>query len=309
MDMQLKEGTLFDNRYRLQKLLGSGGFSDVWLVEDTKVGDNKRALKIYAPGKGLDADGVKLFSSEFELVYDFNHPHLLRPSHFDVYERSPYLIMPFCDRGSATRFIGAISEDEAWRFLHDVAAGLAYLHEQSPPVIHQDIKPDNVLIDHAGRYLITDFGISAKARSTLRRSVGEAKSGGTIAYMSPERFGKDNTPIKASDVWALGATLFELLEGDAPFGDHGGLIQKSGAEIPNMQGEWSEELKEIVNRCLHVEPWHRPMAEQLWNGLKNAPEAKSLRFQVQSLKIQVRSLMLKVQRLMFQVQKQDLQSH
>jgi len=261
--MQLEEGYLFDSRYRLIKLLGRGGFSEVWLVEDVKVGNQKRALKVYAPGTGLDDDGVQLFSSEYQLVYDLNHSHLLRASHFDVCQRSPYLIVPYCERGSASKLTGKITEDEAWQFLHDVASGLAYMHEQEPPIIHQDIKPDNVLINHNGRYLITDFGISAKARSTLRKSAGNVKSGGTIAYMSPERFGHDNTPIKASDVWALGATMFELLVGDAPFGDHGGLIQKSGAEIPNITGNYTENLNNVKYKMLALETWDRPTAAQL----------------------------------------------
>ncbi|MDR1592993.1 MAG: WG repeat-containing protein [Prevotellaceae bacterium] len=268
--MQLQDNTLFDkDRYRLIRLLGRGGFSEVWLAEDTKTG-LKVALKIYAPGTGLDEDGVRLFSQEFSLVFNFNHGNLLRPSYYDVCERMPYLIMPFCERGSAHKSVGRITENEAWNFLRDVAAGLAYLHAQEPPVIHQDIKPDNVLIDANGQYLITDFGISARARSTLRKSAPKHNtSGGTIAYMAPERFGKDNTPIMASDVWALGATVYELLTGDTPFGEHGGLIQKSGADIPNINsGNYSEELKETVMRCLALEAWDRPTAKQLveWSG-------------------------------------------
>ena len=261
--MQLQVDMLFDNRYILKKLLGRGGFSEVWLVEDTKIGNKKMALKVYAPGTGLDEDGVQLFSSEFELVFDLNHTNLLRPSHFDVCEHSPYLLMPFSEQGAATKFVGEMDEEEAWRFLHDVAAGLGYLHEQEPPIIHQDIKPDNILKDHQGHYQITDFGISTKVRSTLRKSVSSAKSGGTLAYMPPERFGKDNIPIKASDVWAMGATLFELLSGDLPFGEHGGLIQKTGAEIPNLPGRWSNELVEIITRCLQKETWDRPVAQQI----------------------------------------------
>ena len=261
--MRLREGSLFDNRYRLRKLLGGGGFSEVWLVEDTRVGNEKRALKVYAPGKGLDDDGVKLFSSEFQLVYDFNHTHLLRPSHFDVCDRSPYLVLPYCERGSAGKLVGDMSEEDAWRFLRDVATGLAYLHGLDPPIIHQDIKPDNVLIDQTGRYLIIDFGISAKTRGTLIKSVGNEKSGGTISYMPPERFGNKNAPIKASDVWALGATLFELLAGDAPFGEHGGLIQKSDAAIPDIGGGYSKDLNNIVKKMLAAETWNRPTAEQL----------------------------------------------
>ena len=261
--MQLKENTLFDNRYRLIKQLGSGGFSEVWLAEDIKVYNKKMALKVYAPGYGLDDDGVKLFSKEFELVFDINHKNLLRPTHFDVYERSPYLVLPFCEKGSASKLVGNISEQEAWRFLSDVAEGLAYMHQLKEPLIHQDIKPDNVLINQNGDYLITDFGISTKARTTLHKSIGDLKSGGTLAYMPPEKFSKDNIPIKASDIWALGATLFELLEGDVPFGEHGGLVQKSGAEIPKITNEYSQNLKNIVYKMLANEPWDRPMATQL----------------------------------------------
>ena len=268
--MQLRQDMLFDNRYLLKKLLGSGGFSEVWLVEDTKVSYKKMALKVYAPGMGLDDDGVQLFSSEFELVFDLNHTHLLRPAHFDVCERSPYLLMPYCEQGSTNKLVGKLTEEEAWRFLHDVASGLAFLHAQEPPVIHQDIKPDNVLKDHLGNYQITDFGVSAKVRSTLRKSmINKTISGGTMAYMPPERFGRENTPIKASDIWAMGATLFELLSGDLPFGEHGGMMQKSGAEIPILPGKRSKELQEIITRCLQNDPWNRPVAQQIVEWTNN----------------------------------------
>ena len=261
--MQLQPEKIFDNRYLLKKLLGSGGFSEVWLVEDIKVGNKKMALKVFAPDRGLDDDGVKLFSHEFELVFDLNHTHLLRPVYFDVYERSPYLLLPYCENGSATKLLGRLTEEESWRFLHDVAAGLAFLHAQNPPIIHQDIKPDNILKDNLGQFLITDFGISAQVRSTLRKSVGSATSGGTLAYMPPERFGKENAPVRASDIWAVGVTLFELIAGYLPFGEHGGLVQKSGAEIPNLPGKWEKNFQEIIKRCLRKDPWDRPLAQQI----------------------------------------------
>ena len=278
--MQLTENTFFGEheRYRLIRLLGQGGFSEVWLAEDTQAGLTV-ALKVYAPGKGLDEDGIKQFSGEFSLVFNLNHPNLLRPTHYDVYERMPYLIMPYCEQGSSIKMAGQIDEKTAWKFLHDVASGLAYLHTQKPPVIHQDIKPDNILMDKSGSFLITDFGISSKVRSTLRQIVddeeNESSGAGTMAYMAPERFSKDNLPIMAGDVWALGASLYELITGLPPFGAHGGLLLKGGADIPDASGQWSSQLKKLIQKCLQKDPWSRPKAKDIVKQAKRRfnPEA------------------------------------
>ena len=261
--MQLEENILFANRYRLERLLGRGGFSEVWLADDTLT-SLKVALKVYAPGGGMDEHGVQLFSTEFSLVFNLNHSNLLKPTYYDTFERMPYLVLPYCRQGSAANLIGRMSEKEAWLFLRDIASGLEYLHEQEPPVIHQDIKPDNILIDISGRYLLTDFGISIKARNTLRKSIMKTEgSVGTLAYMGPERFSKYPLPIKASDVFSLGATLYELLTGMVPFGEHGGLLLQHGAEIPVLEGEWSAELKAIVDLCLRKDTWERPSATEI----------------------------------------------
>jgi len=273
--MQFKEGNIINNHYRLKKIIGHGGFSEVWLADDI-IMDNEVALKVYAPGMGLDDDGLERLKNELKLVSDLYHGNILKPSYLDVYERSPYLVLPYCERGSAKKLISNISEEEVWHFLHDVASGLAYLHEQDSPIIHQDIKPDNILIDKRGRYLITDFGISTKSRSTLRKSMKKAESAMAPAYTPPERFESNNTPIKASDIWSLGATVYELLEGDAPFGDFGGLVQKGGEKIPKFSGGWSRELKMIVTLCLQKVTWDRPTAEQLVEWTKNRPTVAQL---------------------------------
>lgn len=159
--MRLTENQLFHNRYQLKKLLGRGGFSEVWLAQDTFTSIDI-ALKVYAPGSGMDDDGVKTFSEEIRRTWTLNHSALLKPQHFDVDNNMPYLIMPYCSEGSCLRRIGKMSESDIWSLLADVASGLHYLHSQD--VIHQDIKPDNILIDNSGRCLISDFGISTKAR-------------------------------------------------------------------------------------------------------------------------------------------------
>lgn len=261
--MQLEEHILFANRYLLERLLGRGGFSEVWLANDTLT-SLKVALKVYAPGGGMDEHGVQLFSSEFSLVFNLNHSNLLKPTYYDTFERMPYLVLPYCELGSAAGLIGQMREEDAWVFMRDIVSGLEYLHGQEPPVIHQDIKPDNILIDASGRYLLTDFGISIKARNTLRKSIMKTEgSVGTLAYMGPERFSKYPLPIKASDVFSLGATLYELLTGMVPFGEHGGLLLQHGAEIPVLEGEWSDELKGIIDLCLQKETWERPSATEI----------------------------------------------
>lgn len=264
--MKLSENTTFADRYQFQRLLGRGGFSEVWLAVD-KMTNLEIAVKVYAPGQGMDTDGMKDFCKELSQVYNLNHTNLLKPQHVDNWEGMPYLVMTYCPKGSCHRQIGTMTEDQIWKMLHDVASGLAYLHEQG--IIHQDIKPDNILIDPMGNYVITDFGISVQSRSTLRKSMNIASGSGTTAYMGPERFSSDPTPLKASDIWSLGATAYELLTGNAPFGEIGGGMQKGGADLPTIKQDISPELRMALSKMLALETWDRPSAEQLVKWSEN----------------------------------------
>ena len=112
--------------------------------------------------------------------------------------------------------------------------------------------------------------ISTRARSTLRKSVvGGSASGGTTAYMGPERFSRQPAPTKASDVWSFGAMVYEVLEGIVPFGEIGGGLQKGGAEIPYIAANVSDALKFTVYKMLSKETWDRPTAETLMNWAQN----------------------------------------
>mgnify|MGYP002622604202 CR=1 FL=1 len=257
---------LFHGRYFLERLLGRGNFSEVWLAKDDKT-ESEVALKIYAPATGLDEHGVNVLAREFAIVLNANHKNLLKPLYYDTYERKPYLVLPYCKNGSIQRRVGQFSEDEAWHLLHDVASGLAFLHAMKPTVIHQDIKPDNIMVDNNGSYMITDFGVSAHAKSTLRKSMSiKFASAGTTAYMAPERFSKDNTPIMANDIWSLGAMTYEMITGEVPFtAGHleGGILQKNGAEIPELSEAYSPQLNTLIGMCLSLNPWDRPTAEQV----------------------------------------------
>ena len=287
----LNEGLFFGegDRYQLVRRLGAGGFSEVWLATDTMTGVQV-AIKVYAPGQGMDAGGIDMFRREFAVVFDMNHTNLLRPTYFGSWERMPYLIMPLCRQGSLykryTEHGQTVAEQDCWCILHDVAAGLTYLHVKEPPIIHQDIKPDNILIGDDGHYLITDFGISSHVRETVRRQSPKGQSGGTLAYMAPERFSSRPRPIPASDVWSLGAMMCELMTGNPPFGSMGGITQRNRhrpdeqpmsqpAEMPRLPESYSLHLRDVVSQCLSEEVKKRPTAGEIeeiaYNHLHGVP--------------------------------------
>ncbi|MBQ7985512.1 MAG: serine/threonine protein kinase [Bacteroidales bacterium] len=272
--MRLEENKIIGGRYELIKRLGYGGYSEVWLAEDKQI-EKKVVIKFYAAGSGLDNDGKNMFKDEFVKMFELNHTNLLKPVFFDITEDTPFLILPYCANGSCKNKIGNMSEDEIWQFIKDVSSGLSYLHSREQPIIHQDIKPDNILIDENGNYLISDFGISTRARATLRKSVDMKQSTGTLAYMAPERFSQQRDAIMASDIWSLGATIYELMEGDVPYSDQGGLLQKGGADFKGFYNEdSSKQLQNVVLACLNQEPWDRPKAEDLYEYACFALEGK-----------------------------------
>ena len=259
--MEYSEGYLLDNRYQLERFIGSGTFGEVWVAID-KATDLEVAIKVYV---SMDEKGLQEFKTEFQISFELNHTNLLHANYLGVNaeDKRPYLVMPYCPDGSVTKFAGNMSEEDLWRFIRDVAAGLAYLHSKQPPIIHQDIKPDNILILKNGDFVVTDFGISKQLRATLRKSALSLNSAGAISYMGPERFSKQYQAVKASDIWSLGVSIFELATGELPFCGMGGSLLKQGAEIPELPEEFSEMLNIVCQSCLAKAPWERPTAAQL----------------------------------------------
>lgn len=266
-----ENGKLFDGHYKLVDLLSTaGGSADVWLavdvntIDDTK--DESRAtrvvIKIYRPKNLIDIEGEYQFRSEFRKVFNCHHENIIQPAYFNIYEEMPYLVLPYCPSGSSEKLIGHFDKKEdIWKYIYEVASGLAYLHEHSPQIIHQDIKPANVLIDDNGNYAITDFGISAEMGGHDVDS--DDGSGGTFAYMAPERFVEGTPPMPESDIWALGATLYELIAGDAPFGNDGGRHQQKGTAVPPIRQNIPEAVKDLVYSCLSYDPKDRPTARSI----------------------------------------------
>lgn len=266
-----QNGLPFDGHYRLLRLLSAeGGSADVWLAIDLNTIDDsnddskatKVVIKIYRPKNIIDIEGEYQFRKEFKQVFGCHHENIIQPTYFSVFEECPYLVLPYCPAGSSELLIGKLTDsEELWKYIFEVSSGLAYLHEHSPRIIHQDIKPANVLIDDNGNYAITDFGISVEMGGTDCDS--DDGSGGTYAYMAPERFVEGTPPMPESDIWALGATLYELVTGDAPYGNDGGSLQKNGVQIPPITQDIPGAVKDLIYSCLAYDAKDRPSARRI----------------------------------------------
>ena len=282
VELLAKENKLFDGRYKLLRTLSTdGGTADVWLAIDVNTIDDpefigektddiksddsgmKVAIKIYRPKNALDIEGEQRFRDEYKIVHNCRHTNLLQPTNFSICEETPYLELPYCKNGSSEILIGKkMPEKDIWKFIFDVSSGLSYLHACCPQIIHQDIKPANVLIDDYKNYAITDFGISSQ--SGKHGFYYDDDNSGTMAYMAPERFGENYSPTAESDIWAFGATLYEILTGEVPYKEEGGKNQlENNFPLKPMGNSIPKSVQKLILSCLSMEPKDRPTANQI----------------------------------------------
>lgn len=261
---ELKVGLLIKDRYVLKQKVGSGGFGEVWLARDHLLGKDV-AIKVYI---SLDETGLNDFKSEYLSTKGLTHPNLLVPEYIDIWGTRPFLIMDYCADGCIASRAGRMTEEDIWKFIRDVSAGLSYLHNLQEPIVHQDIKPDNILIGKGGKCQITDFGISRKMRATLHKQTKiqfANNNCGAIAYMGPEKFHGNSEPVKASDIWALGVSIYELVTGELPFQGMGGqMLLHTDNALPTLEkSKWSSELNNLMRTCLSKDTWNRPTADTI----------------------------------------------
>lgn len=265
---KFKAGDVFDERYTLEKLMGSGGFADVWKAKD-KDTNSSIALKIYT---NLDEDGINDLANEYKRMMNLNHTNILKGDHFARWGNIPYLVMKVCDGGSLSKKVGNLDVSEIMRVVQDIAEGLKYLHEHQ--IVHQDIKPANILIDTQGEkpvYVLSDFGISSKTKTRLSHSVNmNSKNQGTSmteAYAPPEKFSskkEERRPDRKGDIFSLGISLYELACGNLPFDDlsTGRELLHSDVEVDFSEIK-DEKLRRIIQWCMQPDKDGRPTAEQL----------------------------------------------
>jgi serine/threonine-protein kinase len=203
-------------RYAIHRELGEGGMATVFLADDLKH-ERKVALKVLKPELAAVV-GADRFLAEIKTTANLQHPHILPL--FDSGEADGFLfyVMPYVEGESLRDRLDRerqLPVDQAVRLVTDVAEALHSAHEQG--VIHRDIKPANILMSK-GRPLVADFGIAlAVSAAGSGRLTETGLSMGTPYYMSPEQASADREPSAASDVYALGCVLYEMLVGEPPY--------------------------------------------------------------------------------------------
>src|SRR5216110_762019 len=197
--------------YRLLRLLGHGGFAEVYLTEHRYL-KRKAAMKILT-GK-MTEDDMEGFLREAQTIAALKHPHILPVFDFGMDAATPFLVMEYAanrtlrdrhKRGTKVPLPIVVE------YVKHIADALQYAHDMR--VIHRDVKPENLLLDEHNTLLLSDFGIAAVAHSTS--SMRTVDSSGTPHYMSPEQF--QGKPMVASDQYALAVVVYEWLCGQRPY--------------------------------------------------------------------------------------------
>ena len=201
---------LIAGRYRLDKLLGHGGMSEVWAATDTEL-ERRVALKLLAP----HADTAR-FEREARAVASLGHPNITQLYDYGEEDGRPFIVLELLSGGTLEdrlRSGGPLPDEDTRRIAAELAAGLAHAHARG--VVHRDLKPANVLFDQEGRAKLADFGLARMAAGggTLTEA-GTVL--GTAAYISPEQAA--GAPASAaSEVYSFGVMLYRMLTGRLPF--------------------------------------------------------------------------------------------
>ncbi|MCZ7674226.1 MAG: serine/threonine protein kinase [Chloroflexi bacterium] len=212
--MPLTTSQLLQNRYRIVRLIGEGGFGAVYRAWDTAV-NQPIALK-----ENLDVsqEAQRQFQREAAVMAGLRHPNLVRVTdHFLIPGQGQYLVMDFIEGQNLGQMMESqarpFTEAEVLPWIEQICDALNYLHTRDSPIIHRDIKPQNIIITPEGNAVLVDFGISKIYDPTLATTIG-AKAV-TPGFSPPEQYGSGATDAR-TDVYALGATLYALLTGQEP---------------------------------------------------------------------------------------------
>ncbi|WP_405139787.1 serine/threonine protein kinase [Sphaerisporangium sp. NBC_01403] len=254
-------------RYRLDEPLGRGGMGEVWRARD-EVLDRPVAVKLLLAAS-LDSSAAARFRQEAQATARLNHANVVAVHDFGEAEGRLYLVMELID-GRSLAEVGSVTPREVSRIGFQAASGLAAAHRQG--VIHRDVKPGNLLLAADGTVKVVDFGIARLADQAATALTGTGLIVGTGSYLAPERaLGRDAGP--ASDMYALGCVLYELLAGHPPFRadtlpallyQH---VQLAPVPPSRLRPDVPPALEDLLLSLLEKEPGARPGADQVAHSL------------------------------------------
>lgn len=264
-------GTQLFHRFTLQKVLGHGAMSTVWLARDDRL-ERLVALKLVPGSESFDPAACEDLKRETQRSLLLTHANIVRIFDFIADEGIAAISMEYVDgttlsdarRQKRSKCFG-IPELVPW--VTSLCDALAYAHE-SVGLIHRDLRPANILVDSRGKLKITNFGIASSLRNSMSRVSGQV-SPGTLNYMSPQQMlGEEPSP--SDDIYALGVTLYEMLSSKPPFysGDVASQVRETIAPPVTQRrvtlGIAGEPIpkrwEETIAACLAKDPGQRPQS-------------------------------------------------
>lgn len=245
--------------YRLLRLLGQGGFAEVYVGEHIHL-DTLAAIKVLH--SRIDSDDVEHFRTEARTIARLVHPHIVRVLEYHIEGNTPFLVVDYAPNGTLRKRHARgvpVPLPAVVSYVKQIASALQYAHHQK--VIHRDVKPENMLVGRHNEILLSDFGIALVAQSSRYYSTqGIQDLAGTIAYMAPEQIQSQACP--SSDQYSLGVVVYEWLSGNRPF--QGGFteiaVKHTMVPPPSLREKipaLSPAIEEVVMRALAKDPKHR----------------------------------------------------